>query len=100
MLTLCDQQAEIYTCSTDHTHLILLEDNQQTIKTTHLFFQKTINRQSKQHTYSFRRQSTDNQNNTLILSEDNQWIQQNNTPQYYKTILGEFFYYGNSKKIN
>lgn len=56
MLSLYDQRAEIYTCSTDHTHLILLEDNQQ--------------KQSKQHTDSFRRQSTDtSKHRTSILQE-------------------------------
>lgn len=56
ILSLCELWAGIYTCSTDHIHLIVLEDNQQ--------------KQLKQYTDSFRRQSMDiSKQYTSILQE-------------------------------
>lgn len=54
---MCDQRAGIYSCSTDHIHLILLEDNQQ--------------KQSRQHTDSFERQQSmeTSKQHTSILQE-------------------------------
>jgi hypothetical protein len=66
-----DHRVRTYTCSTDHTHLIVLEDNQQKQSKQHTdSFRRHSMDTSKQHTASFRRQLMDiSKQHTSVLLE-------------------------------